>query len=72
MAMNGGVSAERKRHRPQDHVLEDGPVHFTPADMDPGEGDQFGLHPDGRKLLSGKLDKSIMGWDQSEAPALAM
>src|SRR6516162_6880865 len=29
MAMNGGVSAERKRHRPQDHVLGDGPVHFT-------------------------------------------
>ena len=38
----------------------------------PAKGDQFGLHPDGRKLLSGKLDKSIMGWDQSEAPALAM
>jgi hypothetical protein len=27
MAMSGGVSAERKRHKPQDHALEDGPVH---------------------------------------------
>jgi hypothetical protein len=61
MAMNGGVSAERKRHRPQDHVLEDGPVHFTPAGIDPGEGDQFGFHPDGRKLLSGNSIRP--SWD---------
>jgi hypothetical protein len=61
MAMNGGVSAERKRHRPQDHVLEDGLVHFTLLISIPAKVTSFGFHPDGRKLLSGNSIRP--SWD---------
>ena len=60
-AISGGVSAERKRHRPQDHVLEDGLVHFTLLISIPAKVTSFGFHPDGRKLLSGNSIRP--SWD---------